>query len=123
MIGIVIGVGIFRVPAEVARYLQSPLAILGVWAAGGVISLLGAVCYAELAAAFPRTGGDYVFLKESYGKMTGFLFGWTQMLVICAGSIAAVAYIFAEYLQSFFGFDSALVHQGAREAVLHLDLG
>ncbi|HRZ86213.1 MAG TPA: amino acid permease [bacterium] len=109
VIGIVIGVGIFRVPAEVARYLQSPLAILGVWAAGGVISLLGAVCYAELAAAFPRTGGDYVFLKESYGKMTGFLFGWTQMLVICAGSIAAVAYIFAEYLQSFFGFDSALV--------------
>ncbi|MBU1998553.1 MAG: amino acid permease, partial [Candidatus Omnitrophica bacterium] len=63
---IVIGVGIFRVPAEVAKLLQSPTLMLIAWFLGGLISLLGALCYAELSASFPKTGGNYIYLRESY---------------------------------------------------------
>lgn len=105
IIAIVIGVGIFRVPAEVAKYLSSPNLIILAWILGGIISLLGALCYAELSSSFPKTGGNYVYFRESYGLGTAFLFGWTELLVIRTGSIAAVAFIFAEYLQSFLYLD------------------
>ena len=72
---IVIGVGILRVPAKVAGFLPHPILILVMWFLGGVISLLGALCYAELSSSFPKTGGNYVYFKESYGKWAGFLFG------------------------------------------------
>lgn len=97
---IVIGVGIFRVGADVAGFLRSPLLMLGAWLLGGMISLLGALCYAELSSSFPKTGGNYVYLRESYGRPFAFLFGWSELLVIRAGSVAAVSFIAAEYLQS-----------------------
>ncbi|MFH0888682.1 MAG: amino acid permease [Planctomycetota bacterium] len=113
IIAIVIGVGIFRVPAEVAKYLGYPNLIILVWVLGGIISLLGALCYAELSSSFPQTGGNYIYLRESYGHLSGFLFGWTELLVIRTGSIAAVSFIFAEYLQSFLSLDKCLIKPSA----------
>lgn len=109
IIGIVVGVGIFRVPDEVTRYLDSPWMILSAWLVGGLISFIGVLCFAELSSAFPQTGGSYIYLRESFGSATGFLFGWAQLVVIRTGSIAAVAFIFAEYTQSFFSLSNSLV--------------
>lgn len=109
IIAIVIGVGIFRVPAEVAKYLNSPNLIALAWLLGGIISLLGAFCYAELSSTFPETGGNYIYLHKSYGPLVGFLFGWAELLVIRTGSIAAVSFVFAEYLQSFLSINKSLV--------------
>ncbi len=119
---IVIGVGIFRVPAEVAKYLQSPILMLIAWFLGGMISLLGALCYAELSSSFPKTGGNYVYLRESYGKWAAFLFGWTELLVIRAGSIAAIAFISAEYLRSLLSIDTFFIKPLAILIVLVLSL-
>jgi amino acid transporter len=104
-IGIVIGVGIFRVPAEVAKYLTSPALIILAWFIGGLICLLGALCYSELSSSFSQTGGNYIYLRESYGRAVGFLFGWTELLVVRTGSIAAIAFICSQYLQSFLALD------------------
>ncbi|MFQ5952397.1 MAG: APC family permease [Candidatus Omnitrophota bacterium] len=119
-IGVVIGVGIFRVPAEIAKYIPSPELILLAWLIGGVFSLIGASCYSELSSSFPETGGDYVYLKKSYGPMPSFLYGWTCLLVMRTGAIAAVAFIFAEYLVSFLSLDSSLVKLIAISIVLIL---
>jgi amino acid transporter len=115
---IVIGVGIFRVPAEIAGYLNSPYLILFAWFLGGCISMLGAFCYAELSSSFPKTGGNYVYLKDSYGPLAGFLFGWTELLVIRTGSIAAVSFISAQYLQSLLCVDKSLIKVIAVSIVL-----
>jgi len=120
IIGIVIGVGIFRVADEVLKFVQSPWIILLVWLVGGLISLLGALCYAELSSAFPRTGGNYVYLKESYGPWAGFLYGWAELLVIHTGSIAAVAFILAESVQSFLNLHPVWVKPTAVLAVMVL---
>ncbi|NQT47333.1 MAG: amino acid permease [Candidatus Omnitrophica bacterium] len=109
ILAIVIGVGIFRIPAEVARYLASPGFIISAWITGGLISLIGALCYAELSSTFPQTGGSYIYLKKSYGPLASFLFGWSELLVIRTGSIAAVAFILAEYLGSFLALDAHFV--------------
>jgi len=109
IIAIVIGVGIFRVPAEVARYLHSPKIILLAWFVGGLIVLLGALCYGELSSSFPKTGGNYIYLKEAYGPGMGFLFGWAELLVIHTGSVAAVSFVAAEYLRKFLGITTNLV--------------
>ena len=109
VLAIVIGVGIFRVPAEIARYLQSPPLMLLAWVTGGAISFLGALCYAELSSSFPETGGNYVYLKRSYGPSVAFLFGWSELLVIGTGSIAAVAFICAEHLQSLLALGKHMV--------------
>jgi len=101
-VGIVIGVGIFRVPSEVAQILNSSWLILLAWLLGGVLTLLGVFCYAELASRFPQTGGTYIYIREAYGKMMGFLFGWIEVTMIRAGSLAALAYIFVEYLNTLF---------------------
>jgi len=100
-VSIVIGVGIFRVPAEVAQNLQSAGLIIVAWVVAGVFCFLGALCYSELSSTFPESGGNYVYLRESFGRGIGFLFGWTELVVIRTGSIAAVAYVFAEHLHSF----------------------
>ena len=109
VIAIVIGVGIFRVPAEVARYLHSPKIILLAWFAGGLIVLLGALCYGELSSSFPKTGGNYIYLKQAYGPGVGFLFGWAELLVIHTGSVAAVSFVAAEYLRKFLNIDMGFV--------------
>jgi APA family basic amino acid/polyamine antiporter len=95
VIGGIIGVGIFVNPAVVARGLTSPLLVLTAWALGGGIALLGAFVYAELAARMPNTGGEYVYLRDTYGSLAGFLFGWTTLLVVQAGGMAAVTIVFA----------------------------
>lgn len=100
IISIAVGVGIFRVPAAVAQHLSDPVLILLAWVVGGLISLCGALCYAELASSLPETGGDYIYLRESYGYFVAFLYAWAELTVIRTGSIAAVSFICAEHLQS-----------------------
>jgi APA family basic amino acid/polyamine antiporter len=103
VIGGIVGVGVFVNPAVVARSLHSPTLVLAAWVLGGCIALLGALAYAELAARIPATGGEYVYLRETYGPLAGFLFGWTTLLVVQAGGMAAVAIIFAKYLDVLVG--------------------
>jgi len=98
VVGGVVGVGIFVNPAVVARNLHSPELALAAWVLGGVIAMLGALVYAELAARLPGTGGEYVYLRDTYGPLAGFLFGWTTLLVVHAGGLAAVAIVFARNL-------------------------
>jgi APA family basic amino acid/polyamine antiporter len=101
VIGTVIGSGIFLVPHDMIRHVGSPTALFGVWICGGVLSLFGALTYAELAAAMPEAGGEYVYLREAYGPLWAFLYGWTQLLVAKSGSIAAIATGFSLYLTTF----------------------
>jgi APA family basic amino acid/polyamine antiporter len=96
--GSMIGSGIFITSASMARSLGSPFWLLAAWLVTGVITLLGALAYGELAAMFPRAGGQYVFLRESMGPLMGFLYGWTLFVVIQTGTIAAVAVAFGRFL-------------------------
>jgi len=100
--GSMIGSGIFIVSADIARAMNSPLWLLMIWVLTGVITLLGALAYGELAAMYPRAGGQYVFLRESMGPIVGFLYGWTLFVVIQTGTIAAVAVAFGRFLAVFF---------------------
>lgn len=111
IIGIVIGAGIFRSPQVIALNSPNEYFFLGIWIVGGIISLIGALCYAELSAAFPSTGGDYQFLKLAFGKRFSFLYAWARIVVIQTGSIAMLAYIAGDYLSrllSLGAFSSAL---------------
>jgi APA family basic amino acid/polyamine antiporter len=96
--GSMIGSGIFIVSASIARDVGSPLWLMLAWVAAGVITMLGALSYGELAAMYPRAGGQYVFLRESMGPLMGFLYGWTLFIVIQTGTIAAVAVAFGRFL-------------------------
>lgn len=98
IIGIVIGAGIFRTPSVVASNAPSEYWFLGVWILGGVISIIGALCYSELSSSFPNAGGDYHFLKLAYGKRFSFLFAWARITVTQTGSIAILSYIAGDYL-------------------------
>lgn len=103
VIGGVIGSGIFLVPKSIATVLPSPLLMLSVWVFGGLLSFFGALVFAELGAAMPEAGGMYVFLREAYGPLLSFLFGWTLFLVIDSGAIATLTVAFASrYLPYFF---------------------
>lgn len=101
VIGMIIGSGIFRVPATVAEQTGSWTWSLAIWATGGVIALSGALCIAELAAMDPRPGGVFVYIRETYGPVPAFLFGWTDFLIVRPGTMAAVGMIFASYLGEF----------------------
>ncbi len=96
--GIMIGSGIFLTSAEISRTVGGMGWMLLVWLLGGFMTIVGALCYGELAALFPRAGGQYVFLREAYNPMIGFLYGWAYFAVIECGTIAAVAVAFAKYL-------------------------
>ncbi len=98
VVGSMIGSGIFIVSAESARLVGTPGRLLAVWAAAGLLTLLAALSCAELAAMFPRAGGPYVFFREAYGELAGFLFAWTLIAVVQTGTIAAVAVAFAKFL-------------------------
>jgi APA family basic amino acid/polyamine antiporter len=100
-IGSVIGTGIFITTADIARVLPHQGMILVVWALGGLLTLAGALSYAELGALYPRAGGMYHYLKEAYGPLWGFLYGWASFLIIMSGGLAAMAVAFGEYLGSF----------------------
>jgi basic amino acid/polyamine antiporter, APA family len=97
IIGVVVGIGIFTFPALVAMNAASPSDVILLWLAGGVISLVGALCYAELASAYPSAGGEYHFLTSAYGRDAGFIFAWARMTVIQTGAIALVAFILGDY--------------------------
>ena len=101
IVGSVIGSGIFFAPSIMAGYLQGPGLLLGLWVLGGLLTLAGALSYAELAAAMPRAGGQYVFLSEAFSPLFGFLYGWTLLLAINTGFVAAVAVAFAKTLGFF----------------------
>jgi APA family basic amino acid/polyamine antiporter len=101
VIGSMIGSGIFIAPSLMAGYVQSPGLIALLWIIGGVLTVFAGLSYAELSAAMPRAGGQYVFLKEAYGRLWAFLYGWTLFLVIQTGFIAAVAVAFSKYLGIF----------------------
>lgn len=102
IIGIVVGAGIFRTPSVVASHAPDNFWFLTAWLLGGVISLVGALCYSELSSAFPNAGGDYHFLKLAYGKNFSFLFAWSRVTVTQTGSIAILAYIAGDYLSQLF---------------------
>ncbi|WP_419899518.1 APC family permease [Roseomonas sp. USHLN139] len=97
LVGIVVGIGIFRTPSLVAAHVESELAFIGVWVAGGLVTLIGALCYAELAAAHPHAGGEYHFLSRAYGRPVAMLFGWARGSVIQTGAIAGVAFVLGDY--------------------------
>jgi len=107
VIGSMIGSGIFRSPAVVADRVGSPGIMLGVWIVGGVLALSGALSMAEVGSAIPRTGGLFAFLKEAYGPLPAFLFGWSELVVIRGVSFAAVSITFAEYAYRMLGLDPA----------------
>jgi amino acid transporter len=107
VIGVTIGSGIFRTPASIAARVPDPAAILLVWLVGGLISLAGALSVAELAATFPQTGGWYVYLREGWGRLAGFLFGWSELVLIRASANGAIATVFSEYLLRSLGYEPA----------------
>ncbi len=102
IIGSMIGSGIFIVSAEIARKVETPGMLLLAWAITGIITIFGALSYGELAAAMPKAGGQYVYIKEAFGPLYGFLYGWTLFAVIQTGTIAAVAVAFAKFTGVFF---------------------
>jgi APA family basic amino acid/polyamine antiporter len=105
VVGGIIGSGIFFTPAETARALPTGAWVLGIWAVGGVVALVGALTYAELGAMMPEAGGGYVYVREAFGALPAFLLGWMTWLMIASGAIAAVAMSFAGYLARFTSLD------------------
>ena len=97
IVGIIIGAGIYRASPDIAQQAPSATWLVGLWLLGGLLSLIGALCYAELATAYPREGGDYVYLTHALGRRIGFLFAWCQLWIVRPGSIGLMAYVFAEY--------------------------
>jgi amino acid transporter len=106
IIGIVVGTGIYETPPLFFKNVSGPWAGLGLWALAGLLSFIGALCYAELATTYRRSGGDYVYLSRAYGSWAGFIFGWAQLAVVLTGSIGMMAYVFADYGARLWGLDA-----------------
>jgi basic amino acid/polyamine antiporter, APA family len=122
LIGSTIGSGIFRVPATVAGELQYPGPVFLAWVIGGLIALFGALTLAELAGALPRSGGVFAYILEAFGPLPAFLFGWSEMTVIRASALGAIATIFAEYLGRFIVMTPVQVRWVAAAAVVLVGL-
>jgi len=120
--GGIIGSGIFMVPATVALYTASSSLFFMVWILGGVVSLFGALSVAELGAAMPKAGGQYVFLNEAYGPIWGYLYGWSAVVVINTASMAAVGVAFAEYLKFFYTISDLAVKEIAIFSIILLTI-
>lgn len=120
IVGIIIGAGIYETAPLVAKCLGSGMGVMLIWLAGGVLALIGALCYAELATTYPREGGDYIYLTRAYGRWPGYMFGWTQLAVVRPGDIALMAFIFARYAQTLYApfTDSGLSYAAAVIVVL-----
>jgi amino acid transporter len=120
VVGIVVGIGIFRLPSMVAQNSGSELHYILFWIAGGLISIIGALCYAELATNNPDAGGEYYFLTKAYGSSIGFLFSWGRMTVIQTGSIALAAFILGDYASAIYdlGPYSSPIYAGITVIVL-----
>lgn len=115
LVGVVIGIGIFGFPPLVAQHAETPLLYMAMWVLGGLIMLVGALCYAELGSAYPHAGGEYHYLQRAWGSGVGLMFAWARGTVIQTGSIAAVAFIYGEYAQQ-------LVPLGSWGVALHAAL-
>ena len=102
IVGIILGAGIYEITPTVASCMNGWKGILGVWLAGGFFALTGALCYAELATAYPNEGGDYVYQTRAYGKWAGYLFGWSQLVIIRPGDIALLSFVFARYASTIY---------------------
>lgn len=100
IVGIIIGVGVYQMAPDIARGVGGPAGLFALWLAGGLLSLCGALCYAELATAYPQEGGDYVYLSRAYGSWAGFLFGWAQLAIVRPGDIVVLAFAFATYART-----------------------
>jgi basic amino acid/polyamine antiporter, APA family len=122
LVGSTIGSGIFRVPASVAERLQEPGPVLLAWVLGGVIALFGALTIAELAGALPRSGGVFAYILEAFGPLPAFLFGWSELAVIRASALGAIATIIAEYLGYFIPLTPMQVRLVAAMAVVAVGL-
>ena len=120
VIGGVIGAGIFRTPATVAMRTASGLPLLVLWALGGLLTLAGVLCYAELGARRPQAGGIYIYLREAFGILPAFLFGWTMALINYPGSVAAVATTFADYFCSAASLPALWVKPVAAGAIVFI---
>ena len=124
LVGSTIGSGIFRSPAGIATKLPGPLPLLAVWVVGGLFALSGALTLAEVASAFPQTGGVYVYIREAWGRLAAFLFGWSELVMIRAAALGAISTTFAEYFIRVTGHDPGLapcshyVHYIAAAAIL-----
>lgn len=108
VIGMTIGSGIFRTPAQIAARVPDPLTMLGIWALGGAVTLCGALSIAELAAALPHPGGLYVFLREAWGRGTAFVFTWSELVLIRAAGLSGISTVFGEYFLRSLGYDPVL---------------
>src|SRR6267142_1818727 len=112
LVGSTIGSGIFRSPAGIANRLPGPLPLLAIWLTGGLFALCGALTLAEVAGVFPRTGGVYVFIRESWGRLPAFLFGWSELVIIRAAALGAISTTFSEYLVRVLGLVIDLPESG-----------
>jgi len=122
IVGIIIGVGIFKTPSSIFASVSHPAFALGLWVLGGILALIGALCFAELSSAYPRSGGEYVYLTRAFGRLTGYLFAWSQLSVTRSGSIASMAYIFGEYAAALFDLDDKSIFILAAISVFVLTL-
>ncbi len=118
IVGLVIGAGIFKTPALVAANVGSATQVLLVWLLGGVISAIGALCFAELATAYPHPGGNYYYLMRAFGRNIPFLFAWARMMVIQTGSIALLAFVFGDYASQLLPIGSSSVYAAVAIATL-----
>jgi APA family basic amino acid/polyamine antiporter len=120
VVGGIVGGGIFRTPAAVAERVGTPELALGAWIVGGAVALVGAFCFGELGYRRPRAGGGYVYLREAWGALPAFLYGWALLLVIATGAIAAVAVTFADYALALTGLPSGFTAPVAVGAIVLL---
>jgi APA family basic amino acid/polyamine antiporter len=102
IVGIIVGVGIYQMSPDVAKGVYCWWGVLAIWLTGGILSLFGALGYAELATAYPQEGGDYVYLSRAYGRWAGYLFGWIQLAIVRPGDIAVIAFAFAMYARTIY---------------------
>ncbi|MHC4258433.1 MAG: APC family permease, partial [Planctomycetota bacterium] len=109
IVGIIIGAGIYETAPLIASCMGTGLATLAIWLLGGLIALAGALNYSELATTYPHQGGDFVYLTRAFGRPMGFLFGWTQLVIIRPGDIALMAFIFGRYGSTLYSFPSSKI--------------
>ena len=120
VVGCIVGVGIFRTASPIAGQIQSPALFLALWLVGGAVSLCGALCYAEMSSMYPASGGDYVYIREVYGRFWGFLFGWTKLFIERTGTIAILGFVFAEYASRVTPYGPGTLRWVATGAILLL---